>query len=105
MIPCICIDDKGKPGDFPNSKWIKEKQEYHIIDVINVLPQNELGVTLAEITLDATCYPSKFFLAKRFGFTEENYKKLIEMVINKSKNKEFELDYDILIKKQEEYAN
>jgi hypothetical protein len=105
MIPCICIDDKGRPSDFPLSKWIKEEQEYHIIDVVTVLPQNELGVTLAEITLDATCYPYKFFLAKRFGFTKENFQKLIEMVKNKNETKEFQLDYDILIKKQEEYAN
>lgn len=105
MIPCICIDDKGRPSDFPLSKWIKEQQEYHIIDVVTVLPQHELGVTLTEITLDATCYPYKFFLAKRFAFTEENYKKLIEMVKSKNETKEFQLDYDILIKKQEEYAN
>jgi len=106
MIPCICIDDKGRPSDFPLSKWIKEKQEYHIVDVVTVLPQHELGVTLAEINLDATCYPYKFFLAKRFGFTKENFQKIIELVQNTNENKEF--DYDILIKeqqKQKEYAN
>lgn len=108
MIPCICIDDKGRPSDFPLSKWIKEQQEYHVTSVITVLPQNELGVTLAEINLDATCYPYKFFLAKRFGFTKENFQKLIELVQNTNKTKEFELDYDILIKeqqKQKEYAD
>lgn len=107
MIPCICIDDKGRPGDFPLSKWIKEQQEYHVTSVITVLPQNELGVTLAEIELDATCYPYKFFLAKRFGFTKENFQKLIKLVQNTNKTKEFELDYDILIKqqKQKEYAD
>jgi dihydropteroate synthase len=106
MIPCICIDDKGRPGDFPLSKWIKEQQEYHVTSVITVLPQNELGVTLAEIELDATCYPYKFFLAKRFGFTKENFQKLIELVQNTNETKEF--DYDILIKeqqKQKEYAD
>jgi hypothetical protein len=106
MISCICIDDKGRPSDFPLSKWIKEEQEYHVTSVITVLPQNELGVTLAEINLDATCYPYKFFLAKRFGFTKENFQKLIELVQNTNENKEF--DYDILIKKQQkqkEYAD
>ena len=108
MIPCICIDDKGRPSDFPLSKWIKEQQEYHVTSVITVLPQNELGVTLSEINLDATCYPYKFFLAKRFGFTKENFQKLIELVQNTNETKEFELDYDILIKeqqKQKEYAD
>lgn len=107
MIPCTCIDDKGRPSDFPLSKWIKEQQEYHVTSVITVLPQNELGVTLAEIELDATCYPYKFFLAKRFGFTKENFQKLIELVQNTNETKEFELDYDILIKqqKQKEYAD
>jgi hypothetical protein len=106
MIPCICIDDKGRPGDFPLSKWIKEQQEYHVTSVITVLPQNELGVTLSEIELDVTCYPYKFFLAKRFGFTKENFQKLIELVQNTNETKEF--DYDILIKeqqKQKEYAD
>jgi len=108
MIPCICIDDKGKPGDFPLSKWIKEQQEYHVTSVTTVLPQNELGVTLSEINLDASCYPYRFFLAKRFGFTRENFEKLIELVKNTNETKEYELDYDILIKKQqkqEEYAD
>lgn len=44
MIPALCINDKNKPNDFPNSKWVKANREYHIVDIKKVLPQEILGV-------------------------------------------------------------
>ena len=41
----VCIDDKNKPLDIPNHKWIKEKQTYTISKVVRMkLQNNEFGV-------------------------------------------------------------
>lgn len=80
MIKCICIDDKNRPSKVPPSKWVKEGQEYNVIFTLVVLPQKTLAVQLDEIDLDESCAPYSFFLANRFGFTEENLQKLIAFI-------------------------
>jgi len=44
------------------------------------LPQRQVGATLSEIELTDDCLPYEYFLLKRFAFTEENLKKLIELI-------------------------
>ena len=80
MVECVCIDDKGRPKEIPINKWVKEGNTYHIIYTVTVLPQKELGVVLSEIELTDKELPYEYFLARRFAFTEENLKKLIELI-------------------------
>lgn len=80
MVECICIDDKNKPKEIPDSKWLKEGNKYNIIYTVIVLPQRELAVMLSEIELTDKEMPYEYFLAKRFGFSEENLKKLIQLI-------------------------
>lgn len=80
MVECICIDDSNRPKEIPANKWVKKDNEYNIIFTVTVLPQKELGVVLAEIELTDKELPYEYFLAKRFAFTEEALKKLIELI-------------------------
>lgn len=80
MVECVCIDDKGRPKEISINKWVKEGTTYHIIYTVTVLPQKELGVVLSEIELTDKELPYEYFLARRFAFTEENLKKLIELI-------------------------
>ena len=80
MVECICIDDKNRPKEIPADKWIKEGEKYNIIYTVVVLPQKQLGVHLAEISLDECCMPYEYFLASRFGFTEENFLLLMQLI-------------------------
>ena len=80
MVKCICINDSNKPRMVPKHKWIKKGQEYTVIYTTTVLPQKQLGFHLAEINLDETCKPYEYFLANRFGFTDENFRKLMELI-------------------------
>ena len=79
-VECICINDSNRPNEIPVSKWIKKGNTYNVIFTVTVLPQKELGVQLAEIELTDRELPYEYFLANRFSFTEENLKKLIELI-------------------------
>jgi hypothetical protein len=80
MIPCICVNERGKPKEIPRNKWIRLGGEYHVIYTVTVLPQRQLAFHLSEIELDDTCAPYEYFLAHRFAFTEENLRLLIELI-------------------------
>jgi len=80
MVECICINDKDRPKEIPISKWVKKGQTYNIIYTVTVLPQKQLGVVLSEIELTDKELPYEYFLASRFAFTEENLKKLIQLI-------------------------
>lgn len=80
MVKCICVNDKNRPKEIPPSKWIKKDEEYHVIYTVTVLPQKQLAFHLAEISLDECCVPYEYFLANRFGFTEENLLLLMELI-------------------------
>jgi hypothetical protein len=82
MIECICIDEKNKPKEIPESKWIKEGEKYHITYTCFVLPQNELAFLLYEVELTDNELPYEYYLAKRFGITQDNVPKLLEMIEN-----------------------
>jgi hypothetical protein len=80
MIKCICINDKDKPNDIPQSKWVKKGQVYTVIFTIMVLPQKTLAVQLEEIDLDETCSPYEYFLAERFMFDLDDIQKFIDFI-------------------------
>jgi hypothetical protein len=66
MLKVICIDDKNRPNEFPTSRWIKNGQEYTIIEVVQMAQQpGEYGCKLAEIKTD-DLFPYTHFNIKRF---------------------------------------
>lgn len=79
-VECICINDSNRPKEIPQSKWIKEGEKYTVIYTVTVLPQKQLGFHLAEIELTDNELPYEYFLASRFGFTQDNLQKLIELI-------------------------
>jgi len=82
MCKALCINNKNRPKEIPQNKWLKEGQEYEIIYTTLCKPQNKIGVHLAEIELDESCAPYEYWLISRFGFTEENLKLLQELIKN-----------------------
>ena len=80
MIECICINDRQKPKEIPQNKWVKEGETYNVIYTVTVLPQKQLAFHLAEIELDESCAPYEYFLANRFAFTQENLLLLMELI-------------------------
>lgn len=79
-VECICINDSNRPKEIPQSKWVKEGEKYTVIYTVTVLPQKQLGFHLAEIELTDNELPYEYFLASRFGFTQENLQKLMELI-------------------------
>lgn len=62
----ICINDKGRPNEIPMNKWVKEGNEYTVLEAIKCNPQGGiLGFKLAEIDLTG-CEPYLYFAASRF---------------------------------------
>lgn len=80
MIPCQCIDDKNRPGDFPKSKWVKAGEEYHITYAVICIPQNVLAFSIYEKPIDETCYPYEYFISTRFAIKPEDMEALMELV-------------------------
>lgn len=78
MIKCVCINDKDKPKQIPQHKWVVKDKEYTVIFVLHVLPQNTLAFQLAEINLDKSCAPFEYFCSSRFGFTYDELSKLYD---------------------------
>ena len=97
-VECICINDSNRPKEIPQSKWIKEGQKYTVIYTVTVLPQKQLGFHLAEIELTDNELPYEYFLASRFGFTQDNLQKLIELIKDCS---EIDFSMDELLKQTE----
>ena len=80
MVECFCIDDKRKPKEIPESKWVKEGEKYHVIFTVTCLPQKVLGFHLAEIELTDECLPYEYFLSNRFAFSADNLKLLFKLM-------------------------
>jgi len=76
----MCINDKNRPDNIPESKWVKKGEEYTVIFTIMVMPQRELAVQLDEIDLDESCMPYEYFLANRFAFDEDDVIELLEFI-------------------------
>ena len=98
MIECICINDKNRPNEIPIDKWVKEGEKYHVIYTWFAHNQKELAFDLYEIQLTEKEYPYEHFLAKRFGFTQDQLLKLIEMIEECSK---FTMPMEELLKQTE----
>lgn len=62
----LCINDKNKPAEIPQNKWIKYGQEYTVIAVQFLLSSSAMGFELAEIKLDESCFPYHYFNPDRF---------------------------------------
>ena len=68
-----CINDKGRPNEIPLSKWVKEGQDYTIINVEKMLMMPGVyGVELAEIDL-SDCFPHTRFNSNRFAPKEPEF--------------------------------
>ena len=80
MIPCICIDAKNRPSDFPKSKWLKEGKLCHITYTVICMPQNVLAFSIYEYPIDETCYPYEYFISTRFAIKPEDIEALMELV-------------------------
>lgn len=79
-IPCICINDRLKPNEIPQSKWIVKGNTYHITHVYNNIQQNGIkGVELYEHDI-SDCAPYNCYRLDRFAFTPENLQKLLELM-------------------------
>lgn len=66
-IPCICLNDRGRPNEIPISKWIIKDRQYTIKEfVIHNLQGRIIGVKLWEIDL-VDCVPYSTFVVTRFG--------------------------------------
>jgi hypothetical protein len=98
-VECICINDKNRPREIPAAKWVKEGEKYTVIYTVTVLPQKQLGFHLAEIELTDNELPYEYFLASRFGFTQDNLQKLIELIKDCS---EIDFSMDELLKQTHE---
>lgn len=81
MIKCLCIDDSKRPAEVPESKWVKNGNEYHVVYAVTCLPQKVLGFYLYELDIE-NCKPYACFLSTRFAFTKEGIDALIEMLKN-----------------------
>ena len=80
MIQCLCINDRNKPTQIPQDKWIEMGKEYTLLFSMTVLPQKQLAFQLNEIDLDDSCSPYEWFLANRFAFRKEDLQRLIEFI-------------------------
>ena len=82
-IKVICINDKDKPAEIPQEKWIKKGEMYTVIHISVHLNQNRIqGATLAEITLDESCAPYEAFRLNRFAFRLTDLQALIDLMKN-----------------------
>ena len=80
MINCICLDDKNRPKQIPESKWIVEGDKYRITHVYVMRKMdNILGVTLYEKPLDDSCDPYLMFRLSRFGIAAEDLEALMQL--------------------------
>jgi hypothetical protein len=103
-VECICLDAKNKPEIIPDSLWIVEGQKYNITYIWWMINQGLQGCDLAELNISAYV-PYNCFRLDRFGFTEENLLKLIELMKMCTEMKDIDIDKiveGLTIKKEEE---
>ncbi len=99
MIPCICIDAGSKPKEVHAGQWIQKDFKYHITHIFYQPRQGIQGCALKEVRLDARSAPYETYRLSRFGVTEENLQKLIQMMRDCSELNDF--DISELIKQSE----
>lgn len=81
-LKVICIDDKNRPNEVPTSRWVKEGETYHIIEVAKLNAQGGImGCKLAEINND-DLVPYQYFRLERFAvpMTQEDEEAILEQI-------------------------
>lgn len=68
----VCINDKQKPVEIPQDKWIKEGEVYTLVAVQHLLSSKSIGFELAEIKLGEDCFPYHYFSPDRFMPIDED---------------------------------
>jgi len=81
MIECICINDKNKPEEIPQEKWVTEGAFYNITEVMAMTKQGaSLGCILAEIDLTTLNLEFEYFRLDRFAIHVEDFSALNKLV-------------------------
>lgn len=78
----MCVNDKNKPQEIPQDKWVKIGEIYTLIGVQPLLSSNSMGFELAEITLGEDCFPYHYFNPNRFVPIDEKEIEAIEAELN-----------------------
>lgn len=94
-IKAICIDNKNKPVEVPMTHWINEGTTYTINRIFNMVhPEHGdepiLGVTLKEVQIEKLNLEHKAYKLNRFGFTKEEFDKLLEYFKTVKEMEEFD---------------
>lgn len=80
MIPCICINAKGKPKEIVPGEWIQQGFKYHITHIYRHPLQGDiLACTLHEVKLTKKSKPYETYRLNRFAFKPADMEKLKEM--------------------------
>lgn len=88
MVEVICINEKNRPNQIPESDWVKEGEKYHITHIsiqINHIENGQpvLGCDLYEKPLSLEKHnPFECWRLSRFGADEKNLMALIELIHN-----------------------
>ena len=75
----ICLDDKNKPKEIPESKFVKEGEWYELLMVIRCMPGNIIGFQFVSPELDETCLPYICYLGTRFAMLEKDIKEFEQL--------------------------
>lgn len=81
----LCIDDKKKPVQIPQSLWLEEGIIYTVKQVIHLpLQPGIAGFLLKEVSLSPDCFPYEFYSSNRFAVImdslEEKQEEVNELV-------------------------
>ena len=68
MIKCICINNKDRPEEIPETHWPKFGEEYTVKALYKKSKPGALAITLEEIDLGEINLPDGSFRIDRFGF-------------------------------------
>jgi len=80
MVKVICINDKNKPDNIPDTHWIVKGEAYHVTMVYNMVKQEGiLGAVLKEINLENLDLGYSCFRLDRFGINEKDVPALVEL--------------------------
>ena len=84
LTKLVCINDKNRPNEIPETHWIKEGEEYTLTQVTKLNIQNIIGYRVAEIDL-TPFQPFTYFDSKRFHhvLSKEELDELLERGIIK----------------------
>jgi len=77
----LCINDKKKPEQIPQSQWIEEGVIYTVTKAIHLpLQPGIAGFLLKEVSLSQDCFPYEFYSSNRFGIILDNVEEVSELV-------------------------